>query len=46
MGRSLIADPYLPEKAEDGREEEILHCIDCAQGCFDNLFKLKHVECL
>jgi 2,4-dienoyl-CoA reductase-like NADH-dependent reductase (Old Yellow Enzyme family) len=46
MGRSLIADPYLPEKAKDGREEEILHCIACAQGCFDNLFKLKHVECL
>lgn len=46
MGRALIADPYLPEKAKDGREEEILHCIACAQGCFDNLFKLKHVECL
>ncbi len=46
MGRSLIADPYLPEKAQEGREKEILHCIACAQGCFDNLFKLKHVECL
>jgi 2,4-dienoyl-CoA reductase (NADPH2) len=46
MGRSLIADPYLPEKAKEGRDEEILHCIACAQGCFDNLFKLKHVECL
>ncbi len=46
MGRSLIADPSLPEKAQDGREKEILHCIACAQGCFDNLFKLKHVECL
>jgi 2,4-dienoyl-CoA reductase (NADPH2) len=46
MGRSLIADPYLPEKSEEGREEEILHCIACALGCFDNLFKLKHVECL
>ncbi|SCY90083.1 FAD-dependent oxidoreductase [Desulfoluna spongiiphila] len=46
MGRSLIADPYLPEKARTGREQEILHCIACAQGCFDNLFKLKHVECL
>lgn len=46
MGRSLIADPYLPEKAKTGREEEIIHCIACAQGCFDNLFKLKHVECL
>ena len=46
MGRSLIADPWLPEKAKEGREEEIVHCIACAQGCFDNLFKLKHVECL
>ena len=46
MGRSLIADPFLPEKARTGRENEILHCIACAQGCFDNLFKLKSVECL
>ncbi|SDU18708.1 oxidoreductase [Desulfobacula phenolica] len=46
MGRSLIADPMLPEKTRHGRENEIIHCIACAQGCFDNLFKLKHVECL
>ncbi|HCY85983.1 MAG TPA: NADH:flavin oxidoreductase, partial [Desulfobacteraceae bacterium] len=46
MGRSLIADPDLPLKAKAGREREIVHCIACAQGCFDNLFKLKHVECL
>jgi 2,4-dienoyl-CoA reductase (NADPH2) len=46
MGRSLIADPMLPEKAKQGREKEIIHCVACAQGCFDNLFKLKSVECL
>jgi 2,4-dienoyl-CoA reductase (NADPH2) len=46
MGRPLIADPYLPEKARTGRDSEIVHCIACAQGCFDNLFKLKPVECL
>jgi len=46
MGRSLIADPDLPEKCRSGREKEIIHCVACAQGCFDNLFKLKHVECL
>lgn len=46
MARSLIADPYLPEKARTGREKEIIHCIGCAQGCFDNLFKLQPVECL
>lgn len=46
MGRSLIADPRLPEKARHGKETDIVHCIACAQGCFDHLFQLKHVECL
>lgn len=46
MGRSLIADPDLPEKARTGREREIVHCIACGQGCFDNIFKLKPVTCL
>ena len=46
MGRSLIADPWLPEKARTGREREIVHCIACAQGCFDHLFQLKSVQCL
>lgn len=46
MGRSLIADPYLPEKTRQKHEKQIVHCVACAQGCFDNLFKLKSVECL
>lgn len=46
MGRALIADPQLPEKARNGCEQDIVHCVACAQGCFDNLFKLKAVECL
>jgi len=46
MGRSLIADPYLPEKARSGRDKEIIHCIACAQGCFDHLQQGKIVECL
>jgi 2,4-dienoyl-CoA reductase (NADPH2) len=46
MGRPLIADPFLPEKAKTGHGRGIVHCIACAQGCFDNLFKLKAVECL
>jgi len=46
VGRGLIADPFFPKKAESHREKEIVHCIACAQGCFDNLFKLKSVECL
>ena len=46
MGRPLIADPYLPEKARSGREADIVHCIACAQGCFDHLFQLQQVRCL
>ncbi|NOY14107.1 MAG: FAD-dependent oxidoreductase [Deltaproteobacteria bacterium] len=46
MGRALIADPYLPEKAYGGREREIVHCVACAQGCFDHLFEMRAVECL
>ncbi|MBU2514915.1 NAD(P)/FAD-dependent oxidoreductase [bacterium] len=46
MGRPLIADPELPNKVKAGRENEIIHCIACAQGCFDHLFELKFVQCL
>jgi 2,4-dienoyl-CoA reductase (NADPH2) len=46
IGRALIADPWFPEKARTGREKEIVHCVACGQGCFDNLFKMKSVECL
>jgi len=46
IGRALIADPYFPAKALSGHEGDIVHCVACGQGCFDNLFKLKAVECL
>ena len=46
MGRALIADPQLPNKAREGREQEIRHCVACAQGCFDHLFEMRAVECL
>jgi 2,4-dienoyl-CoA reductase-like NADH-dependent reductase (Old Yellow Enzyme family)/thioredoxin reductase len=29
MGRALIADPYLPLKAKEGRMEEIRKCLAC-----------------
>lgn len=35
MVRSLIADPYLPQKAREGRDEDIrpcLRCLDCLTG--------------
>ena len=45
MARALIADPDLPNKAREGKIEEIRPCIACLQGCFDNVFKAKAVTC-
>jgi 2,4-dienoyl-CoA reductase-like NADH-dependent reductase (Old Yellow Enzyme family)/thioredoxin reductase len=33
MARALVADPYLPEKAFEGKREEIRGCIYCLQDC-------------
>ena len=46
VGRALIADPRFPEKAAAGHDDRIVHCVACAQGCFDHIFKNKAVECL
>jgi len=46
MGRSLIADPYLPSKAEKGELRDIMTCVGCNQGCFDAIFKMMPISCL
>ena len=46
IGRGLIADSDFPNKAQEGREDEIIHCVACGQGCFDHIFKMKPIECL
>ncbi|MCD4677415.1 MAG: FAD-dependent oxidoreductase [Desulfobacula sp.] len=46
MGRSLISDPYLPEKARMGKEDRIVTCIACAQGCFDAIPQAREATCL
>lgn len=46
MGRPLIADPELPNKAMEGRLEEIRPCIACNQGCFDSVLTGAPVTCL
>ena len=33
MGRALLADPQLANKAREGRFEEIAPCIGCGLGC-------------
>ena len=33
MCRQLICDPETPEKALEGREDQIRHCVACSEGC-------------
>lgn len=46
MGRALICDPYLPEKALRGEPQTIRRCIACNQGCMDRLTQEKGISCL
>ncbi len=36
LGRPLLADAYLPNKAKEGRFDDILRCIYCNNGCTEN----------
>lgn len=46
MSRPLIADPELPNKLAQGREEDIAPCIACMQGCYNRVFHDQPVRCL
>jgi 2,4-dienoyl-CoA reductase (NADPH2) len=46
MARPLLADPDLPRKAAEGRDDEINTCIACNQGCLDRVFENKRATCL
>jgi NADPH-dependent 2,4-dienoyl-CoA reductase/sulfur reductase-like enzyme len=45
MGRALLADPHLPQKAFEGREEEIRPCIGCNEGCYKRIFQQLDIQC-
>ena len=44
MSRALIADPYFPEKAFAGKEDDITPCIRCL-GCCDSDNLTRHMIC-
>ncbi|MDR1821741.1 MAG: FAD-dependent oxidoreductase [Oscillospiraceae bacterium] len=44
MSRALIADPYLPKKAMDAREDEIRPCLRCL-NCTDSDNMYRHFVC-
>ena len=44
MARALICDPDLPNKAADGRTDEIIRCMRC-YSCFSNGMSRGHFFC-
>lgn len=48
MGRAQLADPQFVNKVSSGREDEVIYCIGCNQGCFDGFVspEMPHITCL
>ncbi len=46
LGRAMHADPEFPNKAREGRLDEICTCIGCNQGCSDRHAVGKPILCL
>jgi 2,4-dienoyl-CoA reductase-like NADH-dependent reductase (Old Yellow Enzyme family)/thioredoxin reductase len=46
LGRALHADPAFPNKARDGRTDDICTCIACNQGCSDMHSRGLPIVCL
>jgi len=44
LAKPLLADPYLPLKAKEGRIEDIRPCIRCLQ-CYATVLKLEQSKC-
>ena len=44
VGRGLLADPYLPRKAFEGRDDEIVRCVRCFT-CLDCPRTTRDVKC-
>lgn len=46
MARASLADPEMPNKAKEGRYEDIHYCIGCIQGCSGENGKGNPIRCL
>src|SRR5215813_12302025 len=46
MTRALIADPELPQKAREGRLDDIRTCVGANEGCIDRIYLGKPVTCV
>ncbi|HYB21931.1 MAG TPA: FAD-dependent oxidoreductase, partial [Thermodesulfobacteriota bacterium] len=46
LGRALLADPHWPNKAREGRADEINRCISCNDGCISGrISRDLHIRC-
>ncbi len=45
IGRQLLADPEFPNKAKEGRVEDIRPCLSCNNGCIGRLPKQWRLRC-
>jgi 2,4-dienoyl-CoA reductase-like NADH-dependent reductase (Old Yellow Enzyme family)/thioredoxin reductase len=45
LGRPLIADPDLPRKMRDNKDDEVQLCGHCLQRCFGNVSTGKGIGC-
>ncbi len=46
MGRPLLADPYLPQKAQLGKFSEIRPCLGCCLGCIHAVLAREPGSCV
>ncbi len=46
LARAVICDPYWPQKAYEGKVDEIRPCISCNDGCMGRVRRRLHVSCV
>ena len=45
MTRANLCDPELPNKAREGRLDEIRRCIGCSEGCWARIYHTLPITC-
>jgi 2,4-dienoyl-CoA reductase-like NADH-dependent reductase (Old Yellow Enzyme family) len=45
MARATICDPEMPNKARQGRLDDIRQCISCNEGCWERIEKHAPITC-
>ena len=46
MTRAMIADPEMPQKAREGRRQDIRVCVGASEGCIGRLRQGKAITCV